>query len=67
MTPTDCLPDDLPAALVQRAASRPELGDGVYTLDSADGAFRLHYTLEGENALRGVEDTDGDGVADVAV
>jgi hypothetical protein len=52
---------------VQRAASRPELGDGVYTLDSADGRFRLHYTLEGENALRGVTDENGDGVADVAV
>jgi hypothetical protein len=67
VTPTDCLPDDLSAALVQRAASRPALGDGVYTLDSADGAFRLHYTLEGADALRGVEDENGDGVADVAV
>ena len=67
MTPTDCLPDDLSAALVQRAASRPALGDGVYTLDSEDGRFRLHYTLEGADALRGVNDENGDGVADVAV
>lgn len=67
MTPTDCLPDDLPAALVQRAASRPDLGDGVYIVNSADGRFRLHYTLEGPDALRGVEDGDGDGLPDVAV
>lgn len=46
-----CLPEDLPAALWQRAERRPTLSGAAQRVDSADGFFRAHWTDEGEDAL----------------
>lgn len=45
-----CLPEDLPAALWQRAEQRPRLSGEAVTVDTPDGRFRLHFTESGGDA-----------------
>ena len=59
--------------VVPAAAERPTEGgiwsfdasDDVRVLDSSDGAFRVHYSVEGPNQVR-QGDADGDGIPDFA-
>lgn len=47
-----------------RGGARPELSGPVQVWETEDGRYRFHWTEEGEDAITGSGDSDGDGLPD---
>ena len=47
-----------------RGGARPELSGPEQVWESEDGRYRFHWTVEGEDAITGAADSDGDGLPD---